>query len=159
MARVRFIRQGIGIVILAVGLMWVPGCNRTVEPTAPVTGLYGPPLYDRLGARDGIEAVVDQLVAKVARDNRIKDRFANADIQKLKRQLVEQICHLTDGPCTYRGRDMKTLHAGMKITSAEFNAFLDDLIAALDANRVPRQEKQEVISLMRAMKKDIVEVP
>lgn len=116
-------------------------------------------LYDRLGGKPAITAVVDQFVANVAADSRINARFATTDIPKLKGHLVDQICGATGGPCTYKGRDMKTTHAGMRITNDEFNALVQDLVAALDKFKVPLKEKNELLALLGPMKKDIVEVP
>src|SRR5438046_10728454 len=50
------------------------------------------PLYDRLGGKGAIQAVVDDFIGNVAGDARINKRFANADIPRLKTKLVEQIC-------------------------------------------------------------------
>jgi hemoglobin len=100
---------------------------------------------------------VDQFVANVAADSRINGRFATTDIPKLKGHLVDQVCMATGGPCTYKGRDMKTTHAGMKITNGDFGALVEDLVAALDKFKVPAQEKGELLGLLGPMKKDIVE--
>ncbi len=64
-------------------------------------------LYDRLGGYPAISAVVDDFVKNVAADKRINKFFANANIDRLKARLVEQICQGTGGPCVYTGRDMK----------------------------------------------------
>jgi hemoglobin len=119
----------------------------------------GKGLYDRLGGKPAITAVVDQFVANVAADNRINGRFATTDIPRLKGHLVDQICAATGGPCTYKGRDMKATHAGMKISNADFSALVEDLVKALDAYNVPVQEKNELLGLLGPMKSDIVEVP
>ena len=116
-------------------------------------------LYDRLGGKSSISAVVDQCVANVAADTRINGRFAITDIRKLKGQLVDQVCMATGGPCTYSGRDMKTAHTGMKISNGDFRALLEDLVKALDMFKVPAQEKGELLGLLGPMKKDIVEAP
>ena len=42
------------------------------------------PLYDRLGGKPAITAVVDDFVGRVAADNRINGKFANTDIPRLK---------------------------------------------------------------------------
>src|SRR5262249_30624241 len=63
-------------------------------------------LYDRLGGKPAITAVVDQFVTNVAGDKRINAFFADADIPHLKMELVDQICQASGGPCTYTGRDM-----------------------------------------------------
>lgn len=129
----------------------VAGC--TGMETAPA----GKSLYDRLGGKPAIVAVVDQFVANVAADSRINGRFATTDIPKLKGHLVDQVCMATGGPCIYKGRDMKTTHAGMKITDADFHALVEDLVAALDRFKVPAREKNELLGILGPMKKDIVE--
>ncbi len=116
-------------------------------------------LYDRLGGKPAISSVVDQFVANVANDNRINGRFASTDIPKLKGHLVDQVCMATGGPCTYKGRDMKTTHAGMKISRADFGALVEDLVKSLDSHKVPAREKNELLGLLGPMSKDIVEIP
>ncbi|HSC57792.1 MAG TPA: group 1 truncated hemoglobin [Nitrospira sp.] len=115
-------------------------------------------LYDRLGGKTAISAVVDQFVANVAGDSRINGRFATTDIPKLKGHLVDQICMASGGPCIYKGRDMKTTHVGMNISNADFGALVDDLVKALDTFKVPAREREELLGLLGPMKKDIVEV-
>src|SRR5215469_13644322 len=83
-------------------------------------------LYQRLGGQPAITAVVDDFVANVAADNRINHYFARTDIPHLKKELVDQICQATGGPCTYTGRPMRVVHAGMHITDADFNALVQD---------------------------------
>src|SRR6188474_1616033 len=78
-------------------------------------------LYDRLGGRTAIVAVVDDFVANCAGDTRINKFFAAtaADKNRLatfKTNLVDQICEASGGPCKYTGKDMKSAHAGMGIS-------------------------------------------
>ncbi|HET8575612.1 MAG TPA: group 1 truncated hemoglobin [Methylomirabilota bacterium] len=114
------------------------------------------PLYDRLGGKPAIQAVVDDFIGNVAGDRRINQRFASADIPRLKTRLVDQICEASGGPCKYTGQPMKVAHAGMKITEAEFNALVEDLVKSLDKFRVPAQEKSELLGALGGMKGDIV---
>lgn len=131
--------------------MILAGCAETMrKPSAS--------LYDRLGGKGAITAVVDDFIGNVAADKRINGRFANANIPHLKEKLVEQICAGSGGPCTYTGLDMKTAHAGMKITDAEFGALVEDLVKTLDKFKVPAQEKNELLGILGPMKKDIVGV-
>jgi hemoglobin len=118
-----------------------------------------PSLYKRLGGREGIAVVVDDFVANVVADNRVNARFKDmkpADVLKLKSNLADQICDATGGPCSYLGKDMKTAHAGMKITEAEWSATVENLVKALDKNNVPAQAKQELLGALGPMKGDIV---
>lgn len=114
-------------------------------------------LYDRLGGKEAITAVVDEFVANVAADQRINGFFGGVDIPGLKGKLVDQICQASGGPCTYAGKDMKSAHQGMGVKEEHFNALVEDLIAALDKFKVPEQEKNELLGLLGPMKGDIVE--
>ena len=134
------------------------GCASGGEKKAAVAPVKKP-LFDRLGGKPAITAVVDQFVANVAADGRINARFATTDIPKLKGHLIDQVCQATGGPCRYQGRDMKGTHLGMQISSADFGALVQDLVAALDKFNVPAGEKGELLGLLGPMKKDIVEVP
>jgi len=134
-------------------MFFLAGCAGT--ETMPVQQS----LHDRLGGKPAIAAVIDQFVANVAGDSRINGRFATTDIPRLKGNLVDQVCMASGGTCEYKGRDMKTTHAGMNISTADFDALVEDLIKALDTFKVPAREKSELLGLLGPMKKDIVEVP
>jgi hemoglobin len=116
-------------------------------------------LYERLGGKAAITAVVDEFIARVAADARIKHRFFNTDIPKLKTLLVEQVCQATGGPCTYTGLDMETSHAGMEVVDEEFTALVEDLAGALDKFKVPAREKGELLGALGPMKPQIVTPP
>jgi hemoglobin len=113
-------------------------------------------LYDRLGGQPAITAVVDDFVANVAADKRINKFFASANIGRLKARLVEQICQGTGGPCTYSGRDMRSVHAGMGIQDKHFNALVQDLGKTLNKFKVPAREQKELVAILAPMKRDIV---
>jgi hemoglobin len=113
-------------------------------------------LYDRLGGIDAIRAVVDDFVGNVAADKRINKFFAKTDIVRLKRNLVNQICQGTGGPCVYTGRSMKETHAGMGVRSSHFNALVGDLGKTLKKFKVPAREQKELVAILAPMKKDIV---
>ena len=115
-------------------------------------------LFERLGGKDAIIAVVDAFVARCAADNRINGKFARTDIPRLKANLVDQVCEATGGPCTYSGRDMRTTHDQMGVTGGEFDALVQDLIATLDQFGVGEAEKSELINALAPMRSDIVEV-
>lgn len=114
-------------------------------------------LYERLGGQGAIQAVVTKFIGNVGGDKRINGYFATADLKKLNKLLVEQVCMATGGPCSYSGRDMKTTHKGMKITDAAFGALVEDLVSALDTFNVPAKEKGELLGILGPMKGDIVE--
>src|SRR5215813_5832552 len=138
--------------VLAVAL--ASGCKTT---TAEVRTVDNRSLYDRLGGKDSITAVVDDFVARVAADNRINRFFAHANVARLKQMLVDQICQASGGPCNYTGRDMKAAHQGMGISESDFDALVQDLVASLDTFKVGEREKRELLAVLGPMKKEIVE--
>src|SRR5215212_1828469 len=98
------------------------GCaNRPMPPAADTT------LYQRLGGKPAIAAVVDDTIANAATDVRINQRFQATDTARLKAALVEFLCDRSGGPCVYRGRNMADAHEGMNISAGEFDALVEDL--------------------------------
>ena len=119
-------------------------------------------LYDRLGGKPAIIAVVDEFVARCAADDKIKGFFAAIAqsperLADFKNKLVDQICEGSGGPCKYKGKDMKTAHAGLGISGAHFDALVADLVGALDKFKVGQTEKDELLAILGPMRGDIVD--
>lgn len=115
-------------------------------------------LYERLGGRDSITAVVAEFCARSVADPRIAPKFARTDENRLQTMLVDQFCGATGGPSRYNGRDMREAHAGMKVTAAEFDAQVDVLVATLGHFGVAADDQAELLALLAPMRDDIVEV-
>lgn len=117
-------------------------------------------VYQRVGRKPGIAAVVDAFIARVVADSRINGFFGRVDAPRLRTCLIRQVCGI-DGPCEYgqevgatvgavepgvsadmRCRDMMSSHAGLRdtagnpITIDDFNALVEDLVIELRAARV-----------------------
>jgi len=143
-------QQGfMGIVVMSVVLM--------VGQGHAADGVAAKSLYDRLGGKGAITAVVETFVGNVGGDKRINGYFGSTDLTKLKMHLVNQICEASGGPCKYTGRTMKQTHAGMGVHDAAFGALVEDLVAALDHHKVGKTEKDELLGVLGPMKSDIVE--
>lgn len=125
------------------------------------SGVATASLYDRLGGTTAIATVVDGFVANVAADARIIKFFTRvasdtAAMRQFKQKLVDQICQGSGGPCTYTGQDMRTAHASMGLTNADFDALVEDLVKALDAAGVQQKEKDDLLGILGPMRTDIV---
>ena len=118
----------------------------------------GQSLYERLGGKGAISAVIDEFVARCAADGRINGKFVRTDIPRLKAELIDQVSEAAGGPVTYTGRDMRTTHLGMSVTAGEFDALVGDLIATLDKFGVGEAEKAELLGALAPLRADIVEV-
>lgn len=115
-------------------------------------------LYDRLGGIDAISALTESWVARVGGDDRANGKFVRTDIARLMKEVVDQLCEATGGPCAYTGRSMRETHAGMKVTAGEFEVVMQRLRAALDELNIAKPEQDELVELLMPMRGDIVEV-
>ena len=117
-------------------------------------------LYSRLGGYDAIAAVASDLLPRLQTDSRLARFWQNRGedgIRREKQLLIDFLCASAGGPMYYTGRDMKTSHKGMKISEADWSAFLGHLHATLDAFKVPQVERDEVLAFVLSTKRDIVE--
>lgn len=148
---------------LSLALLLPNACASAPPPApAPVASQDNPApnepksLYERLGGLPAIEAVIDSLLKNIAGDVRIAHRFALSDLAAVRGHLVDQVCAATGGPCTYKGKDMKSAHKNQHLTDADFNALVEDLVKALEEHKVPDREKGELLSALAGMRGDIV---
>ena len=119
-------------------------------------------LYKRLGGYDALAAVTDDFIGRLATDPQLGKFFvghSTDSIHRIRQLLLDQLCAATGGPCLYIGRDMKTAHAGMHISEADWTAAVKDLNGTLAKFSVPAPEQQEVLGAIAALKPDLVTTP
>ena len=134
-----------------------PGAVAKAPPPVSQPAAAPATLYERLGGKDAITAVIGEFLSRVAADERINARFTNADLPRLKGLLIEFVCEATGGPCKYTGRDMHTAHAGMRLASADFDALVENLKGALDHFKVPAREQGDLLGALGPLKPQIVQ--
>lgn len=137
---------------LAFALSVAACASSTPPPVAPQSD--GHVLYDRLGGKEGIHAIVDEFLKNVLADARINAFFRG---DKGLPKFEQQLCELSGGPCHYTGKDMKSAHSGMSITGEQFDAFLQDFERALDDKGVSRADEDALLGALSPMRRDIVE--
>jgi hemoglobin len=133
--------------VLTVALM-PPGFAQTAAESDAV--------YQGLGGKQGIQKIVDRFLPIVLADVRIKDVFKDIDIDRLGLRLAEQFCQLSGGPCKYSGKDMKTIHADLAITNAQFNALTEDLQSAMEQQGIPSYVQNKLVAKLAPMQRHIV---
>jgi len=115
-----------------------------------------PTTYEQLGGSPGIEGIVDDLLETIVEDERINRQFADADILRLRTKLIEQLCAESGGPCVYSGLSMGEAHAGRGITTAHFNALVEDLILVMTARKVPIRAQNRLLKRLAPMHREII---
>jgi hemoglobin len=136
---------------LAASLLWIAAAIAVSAAEART------PLYERLGGAQGVAAIADSLIDRVASDPRIGSSFKDTNLDHIKKMLTEQICDLSGGPCRYSGDSMKETHAGHHISEAEFYGMVADLRDILHERRVSLGATNELLRLLAPMKRDVVE--
>ena len=133
-------------------------------------------LFDRLGGEKGITAVIEDFTPRAMQDPRVNWERKGAkrtgvlfhreksnewtatpeNIARLKRHLIQFVVLASGGPAHYDGKEMKSAHAGMNITNAEFDAALGDLKASLDKLQIPNKEQKELLAVVESTRPQIV---
>jgi hemoglobin len=131
--------------LLAATLM-VAACQHSSQTT----------LYQRLGGANGVENIVDSVLYSIEQDQTIVHHFADTDIPRFRRLLIEQFCELSGGPCKYTGVSMQESHTGFQITQAHFDALVNHLIAAMQQQKVSVEAQNEFLAMLAPMYKDVV---
>ena len=120
-------------------------------PVAPAPGLY-----DALGGQNGLRALMNDFVNRLKADARLAEAFKDANGANLAKQLTDQICQLSGGPCVYNGPDMKEAHSNMDVTRADFNALVEVLQRAMDAQGIAFSQQNRLLALLAPMHRDII---
>lgn len=115
-------------------------------------------LYAALGEKAGIVRLVDDFVERLVRHPRIGSQFKDTKPAALKEGLVDQFCQLSGGPCVYEGPDMAELHSDMDINKGDFNALVEALQAAMDAQGIAFAQQNRLLALLAPMHRDIITV-
>jgi hemoglobin len=132
--------------LLLLATLMLTACQQSPETT----------LYQRLGGEAGVEKIVDGVLYGIEHDQSIVHHFADTDVPRFRRLLIEQFCELSGGPCKYSGVSMQESHTGFQITQAHFDALVNHLISAMQQQQVPVEAQNEFLAMLAPMYKDVV---
>ena len=114
-------------------------------------------LYRDLGEQAGITRIIEGMLLNIAGDPRIVRHFESIDIVRLRDKLVEQVCVEAGGPCTYTGDSMPEAHRHLHLTPADFNALVENLQLALDAQAVPVTTQNRLLARLASLRGEIID--
>jgi len=123
---------------------------------AVTTAPAGPTLYERIGGEVGTRAIVEDVWANHTNNPIVKARFLYSDPVHVKQVVFEIFAAATGGGVEYTGMDLAERHSNMNISEMEFNAVVDDIMAALTKNNIAQQEKDEVLAILWSTRPVIV---
>ncbi|MDH5673642.1 MAG: group 1 truncated hemoglobin [Myxococcales bacterium] len=118
-------------------------------------------LYERLGATEGIGALVDTIVGYHLANPTIAKRFGPLaqDPERMK-TVAQHLCDFLEegagGVARYTGKSMPDAHFGMNISGDEFLAAVDDIMAALEKHAIDEQTQKDVLAICYSLKPQVV---
>jgi hemoglobin len=118
--------------------------------------MKGPSLFDRMGGEKVARQIVADTWANHTSNPIVKNRFANSDGEYVKQKVYEIFAMATGADVKYTGKTMEDTHATMNISEAEFNAVVDDVMAALEKNKIAKQEQNEVLAILWSVRPAVV---
>lgn len=118
-------------------------------------------IYEKLGGAEGISGAVEQIVARHLENEDIKHYFLplteNPEyFKQFKQHVKDFLAAGTGGGTEYTGRDMSGAHKDLNISEAEFLTGIDDILFVLDANKVDRVSRNELLATLYSMKDAII---
>ena len=121
--------------------------TATMQPTS---------LYQQLGGKEALTAVVDEFYRRVVADDRLAAMFGGLDMAQQRRHLATFLGMAFGGPNEYRGRAMRAAHQGLGITGEQFGAVAGHLQATLVFFAVPEELIATVIGTVAGLQGDVV---
>jgi hemoglobin len=109
------------------------------------------------GGAAGLEKITVDFVERIQKNPQIGQFFKDGDNERLTAKLNEQFCDLLGGGCKYSGRSMQSVHRGMGVKTADFNALAEELQNAMTAAGVSQSEQYRLIAKLAPMHRDVVE--
>ena len=116
-------------------------------------------LYQKIGGKGAIDAVVDAFYVKVLADKRVKDFFADVSMDKQRRKQKEFLSAAFGGPLPWTGKDMRKAHTGMGLTEVHFNAIAENLVNTLKDFKVKQELIDQVVAIAVSTKDDVLDRP
>lgn len=115
-------------------------------------------LYQKLGGKPAIEKIVNNLINVIGHDEIIFAHFAQSNVSHFKKSLSVYLCHISDGPCQYKGDTLEDIHRGMNINKNEFNHFVELFISALDASDINQRVQNLLLARLAPTRKNIINI-
>jgi hemoglobin len=113
-------------------------------------------LYDRLGGREGIRAVVDDFYDRLLADEDLGPFFADADMEKLRRTQTDFLCQAAGGPETYDAEPVREAHLHVPFEPAHIERAVDLLYRSLEAFDVPEEDADAVVGAVAAFEEELL---
>jgi hemoglobin len=118
-------------------------------------------LFERLGGKEGIHALVDDIVDAHMENPLIRARFLPyaedpEHLAEIKEHTRRFLAMGSGGPDAYQGRTMSEAHRGMNISEEEYMAAVDDIMGVLQHHQVGEESQKDVLMITYSLRSQIM---
>lgn len=113
-------------------------------------------LYDAIGGRGALKAAVDRFFERLLADPELAPFFPGRVDDVHRRFVVTLLGEALGGPERYRGPDLATAHAGLRISDAHFDMTAGHLDGTLAELGVPRHLTDQIIAIVASLRPAVV---
>jgi hemoglobin len=135
-------------------LLVLTACSLQAAPTASAGTLY-----EDLGGEAGVIAVIDQFLWHLADDEKVSHYFVETNLERFRSKLIEYVCQVAAGPCTYSGDSMERTHANMGVSIADFNVTVESLMHAMQSQHIPTGVQNRLLKALALDYHKVVQNP
>lgn len=113
-------------------------------------------LFEQLGGKNAMNAVVELFYRKVLADDRICHFFSGTDMEALRAKQKAFLTFAFGGPNRYSGKGIRSAHAHMDLNEEHFNAVLEALASTLKELKVSEELIAQAASVALSVKDEIL---
>ena len=117
-------------------------------------------LFDRIGGQEAVDATVNLFYTKVLNDKRISHFFESIDLYYLMNKQKQFLTFAFGGPSNYDGKGLREAHKLLVeekgLNKDHFDAFIENLGAALKELKVPDELIEEATGIALSVKNDVL---
>jgi hemoglobin len=144
--------------LLLAAMLGGPAFAQTGPNAGAAPAMAEDQLFQALGGKTGLIKLMDDFMVRLLADPRTEIHFKQANQPRVKEQLVDQFCVLSGGPCVYKGADMKRVHRALDLTKADFNALVEVLQTAMEAQGIAFRVQNQLLAKLAPMHRDVITV-
>ncbi len=113
-------------------------------------------LYQKIGGKAALSAAVDLFYKKVLADKLVNHFFDDVNMRRQHNKQKAFLAAALGGPEAWIGKDMRKIHANLKLKEAHFNAIAGHLLATLKELKVKPDLIDQVMAVVGSTKNAVL---
>ncbi|MDR6225232.1 group I truncated hemoglobin [Desmospora profundinema] len=115
-------------------------------------------LYEKLGGKEGVTAVVNEFYDRMIMDDRVNHYFLDTDTDALRNHQIDFFLkYVLGGSSHYKGNALRMVHKGLNISSEAYEIAIKHFNASLRKYDVPLEIRVQIEAFLRTVKPHIIE--